>query len=41
MIDSEWPALKRAYEQWLAPGNFDGEGRQQRKLTDLIATARG
>ena len=41
MIDSEWPALKRAYEQWLAPANFDAEGRQQRKLTDLIAAARG
>jgi len=41
MIDSEWPALKRAYEQWLAPGNFDAEGRQQRKLNDLIAAARG
>jgi RimJ/RimL family protein N-acetyltransferase len=39
MIDSEWPALKRAYEQWLAPGNFDAEGRQRCKLTELIATA--
>ena len=41
MIDSEWPTLKRAYEQWLAPDNFDAEGRQQRKLNDLIAAARG
>jgi RimJ/RimL family protein N-acetyltransferase len=41
MIDGEWPALKRAYEQWLAPGNFDAEGRQRRKLTDLISAARG
>jgi len=41
MIDSEWPALKRAYEQWLAPENFDAEGGQRRKLTELIATARG
>ena len=32
IIDSEWPALKRAYEQWLAPENFDAEGRQTRKL---------
>lgn len=40
MIDSEWPALKRAYEQWLAPENFDAGGRQRRKLTDLIAAAR-
>jgi RimJ/RimL family protein N-acetyltransferase len=41
MIDGEWPALKRAYEQWLAPRNFDAEGRQRRKLTDLISAARG
>jgi RimJ/RimL family protein N-acetyltransferase len=41
MIDSEWPALKRAYEQWFAPENFDAEGRQQHKLNDLIAAARG
>jgi RimJ/RimL family protein N-acetyltransferase len=40
MIDSEWPALKRAYEQWLAPENFDAERRQRRKLAELIATAR-
>ncbi len=32
MLDSEWPALKRAFEAWLAPENFDGEGRQKKKL---------
>ena len=26
IIDSEWPALKRAYGEWLAEGNFDAEG---------------
>jgi RimJ/RimL family protein N-acetyltransferase len=40
MVDSEWPALKRAYEQWLAPANFDAAGRQRQKLTDLISKAR-
>ena len=40
MIDSEWPALKRAYEQWLAPANFDAAGRQRQKLADLISKAR-
>ena len=40
MIDSEWPALKRAYEQWLAPANFDASGRQRQKLSDLISKAR-
>jgi RimJ/RimL family protein N-acetyltransferase len=40
MIDSEWPALKRAYEQWLAPANFDAGGRQRQSLADLISKAR-
>ena len=40
MIDSEWPALKRAYQQWLAPENFDAAGQQKRKLSDLIAEGR-
>jgi RimJ/RimL family protein N-acetyltransferase len=41
IIDSEWPALKRAYQQWLAPENFDARGQQKRKLPDLIAEVRG
>lgn len=32
IIDSEWPALKSAFERWLAPENFDGAGRQRRSL---------
>ena len=36
MLDSEWPARKGAFERWLDPGNFDGEGRQKRKLSDLM-----
>ncbi|WP_439271661.1 GNAT family N-acetyltransferase [Pseudochrobactrum sp. HB0163] len=32
VIDSEWPVLKQAYEHWLAPDNFDRQGRQIRKL---------
>jgi RimJ/RimL family protein N-acetyltransferase len=40
IIDSEWPALKRAYLDWLAPANFDGTGRQTRKLAELIKAAR-
>ena len=28
ILDSEWPALKRAYRAWLAEGNFDEEGRR-------------
>jgi RimJ/RimL family protein N-acetyltransferase len=33
MLDKEWPARKRAFEEWLEPGNFDGEGRQRRQLS--------
>ena len=40
IIDSEWPALKRAFEQWLAPDNFDAEGKQKRPLSELVAAAR-
>jgi RimJ/RimL family protein N-acetyltransferase len=32
MLDAEWPALKRAYESWLAPENFDAQGKQKKKL---------
>jgi RimJ/RimL family protein N-acetyltransferase len=41
IIDSEWPALKGAYEQWLRPENFDDAGRQRERLADLIAAAAG
>ena len=37
IIDSEWPRLRRAYELWLAPANFDSRGRQTQRLADLIA----
>jgi hypothetical protein len=32
MIDGEWPKLKCAFEAWLAPENFDAQGRQKKKL---------
>jgi RimJ/RimL family protein N-acetyltransferase len=41
ILDSEWPALRTAFERWLAPGNFDAEGRQRRSLGELRAEARG
>ena len=37
ILDKEWPALKRAYEAWLDPSNFDGEGRQVKRLEELRA----
>jgi RimJ/RimL family protein N-acetyltransferase len=33
ILDSEWPALKRAFEEWLDPGNFDAAGRQRQSLS--------
>lgn len=36
IIDSEWPALKTAYELWLADDNFDGDGGQRTSLAALI-----
>jgi RimJ/RimL family protein N-acetyltransferase len=35
MLDSEWPVRKRNFERWLAPENFDGEGRQKFSLAAL------
>jgi RimJ/RimL family protein N-acetyltransferase len=37
IIDSEWPGIKAAFERWLDPGNFDGEGRQRMSLSALTA----
>ena len=35
ILDREWPALKRRFERWLDPGNFDAAGRQRKSLSDL------
>lgn len=32
MMDHEWPAIKRAFEAWLEPENFDAQGQQKKKL---------
>ena len=37
IIDAEWPHLKVAFERWLAPENFDAEGRQRVALSTLTA----
>ncbi|ABG30828.1 N-acetyltransferase [Roseobacter denitrificans] len=39
IIDQEWPALRRAFETWLAPENFE-QGRQLTSLGDLTRTVR-
>ena len=35
MLDSEWPARRAAFEAWLDPANFDGQGRQRQTLTQI------
>jgi RimJ/RimL family protein N-acetyltransferase len=35
MLDSEWAGLRKAYERWLAPQNFDAQGRQKARLAEL------
>jgi RimJ/RimL family protein N-acetyltransferase len=40
ILDREWPWLRDAFEDWLAPENFDGAGRQRVRLSDLVNSAR-
>ena len=35
LTDADWPALRAALETWLAPGNFDAQGRQRVALSGL------
>ncbi|WP_245263365.1 GNAT family N-acetyltransferase [Azorhizobium doebereinerae] len=35
LLDTEWPRAKAAFEAWLAPDNFDQDGRQKRRLEDI------
>jgi RimJ/RimL family protein N-acetyltransferase len=32
IVDSEWPAIRDAFEAWLDPANFDAAGMQRRPL---------
>lgn len=38
LLDHEWPRAKAAFEAWLAPGNFDADGRQKSRLEDIRNT---
>lgn len=37
MIDEDWPTIRRAFEEWLDPANFDSEDRQRRRLEKVRA----
>lgn len=40
VIDRDWPDLRTAFEQWLAPTNFDQDRRQRVRLTELTQPIR-
>ncbi|MCW1925136.1 GNAT family N-acetyltransferase [Luteolibacter arcticus] len=35
ITDQEWPALRKSFERWLVPANFDDEGNQRERLSEL------
>lgn len=35
VTDTDWPALRAAFQQWLDPANFDAEGVQRTRLSEL------
>ena len=39
MTDADWPARKAVFESWLAPDNFDAEGKQKTSLRELNAAS--
>ncbi|MFF2630293.1 GNAT family N-acetyltransferase [Kitasatospora griseola] len=38
VIDAEWPQVGKALREWLAPDNFDADGRQRRSLSAVRAS---
>lgn len=37
ITDARWPAVRGAFERWLAPGNFDDHGQQRQALADFLS----
>lgn len=35
IIDKDWPALREAFVNWLSPDNFDEQGQQRVRLSEL------
>jgi hypothetical protein len=40
ITDREWPQIRGVFEAWLDPANFDAQGRQRRRLSELTRAAR-
>lgn len=38
ILDSEWPVRAQGFRRWLAPGNFDAQGRQKLSLAAFNQT---
>jgi RimJ/RimL family protein N-acetyltransferase len=36
MTDADWPAIKTAFQTWLAPDNFNADGSQKTKLAAAV-----
>ncbi len=36
-IDKDWPAISKAFDEWLDPSNFDASGRQKTSLSSLTS----
>lgn len=41
IIDKDWPAIRKAFEAWLDPANFDEDGRQRQSLSALTKNQGG
>lgn len=39
IIDCEWPALETCFRRWLNPANFDEQGAQRVRLSELTTAA--
>jgi RimJ/RimL family protein N-acetyltransferase len=37
MTDAHWANIQACYQAWLAPDNFDAQGQQKQRLTDMMA----
>ena len=35
VIDKNWPKLKKSFEKWLSPENFNSQGEQQKSLSEI------
>ena len=35
ITDGEWPDRRSRFERWLHPSNFDADGRQIKRLTEI------